>query len=236
MFKFLKEKLKETIAKVSRKADEEAEIVESLEKQEEKKKDLEKKTEAPVKEVEEIIEPKKSVLARLKEKVTTKKISEEKFNELFEPLEITLLENNVAVEVIDKIKEQLKKDFVDKPLTRSKIEETIKQTLKETISYILIEPFDLIEKIKKSEKPFVIVFVGINGSGKTTTIAKIAKLLQKNKLKPVLAAADTFRAAAIQQLTEWSEALTVPIVKGDYGADPASIGFDAVKMAKARNL
>ena len=236
MFKFLKEKLKETIAKVSRKADEEAEIVESLEKQEEKKKDLEKKTEAQVKEVEEIIEPKKSVLARLKEKVTTKKISEEKFNELFEPLEITLLENNVAVEVIDKIKEQLKKELVDKPLTRSKIEETIKQTLKETISYILIEPFDLIEKIKKSEKPFVIVFVGINGSGKTTTIAKIAKLLQKNKLKPVLAAADTFRAAAIQQLTEWSEALTVPIVKGDYGADPASIGFDAVKMAKARNL
>jgi len=236
MFKFLKDKLKESVSKFSRKADKEADIVETLEKQEEKKKELKKKTEEPVKEVEEIVEPKKSVLTRLKETVTTKKISDDKFEELFETLEVTLLENNVALEVIDKIKEQLKKELVDKPLTRSKIEETIKHTLKETLDYILIEPFDLIDKIKKSEKPFVIVFVGINGSGKTTTIAKVVKLLQDNKLKPVLAAADTFRAAAIQQLTEWAETLKVPIVKGEYGSDPASIGFDAVKMARARNI
>ncbi len=249
MFKFLKDKLKETINKFSKKIDEEAEIIEIPVPKELKEKEISKEDERlkeKKKEVEEIVEKikkeeeekkeKKSIFTKIKETVTTKKISEEKFDELFESLDLTLLENNVAVEVIEKIKENLKKELVDKPLTRSKIEETVRETLKETIEKILIDSFDLMKKIKeKKEKPFVIVFVGINGSGKTTTIAKVAKLLQNNNLKPILAAADTFRAAAIQQLSEWGEKLKIPVVKGEYGADPASIGFDAVKMAKARN-
>ncbi len=238
MFKFLKDKLKEAISKVSKKADQEAEIVETIEKAKE-----EKKKEEPVKEISEILEEispeekkeKKSILTKLKQTVTSKKLSENKFESLFETLEITLLENNVAVEVIEKIKQELKKELTDKPLKRSKIEGIIKNTLKETIDDILITPFNLIERAKE-KKPFVIVFVGINGSGKTLTVAKIAKLLQKNNLKPVLAAADTFRKAAIEQLSELAEKLNAPVVKGNYGADPASVGFDAVKMAKAKNL
>lgn len=249
MFKFLKDKLKETINRFSKKIDEEAEIIEipvpkefkekEVSKEDEKLKEKKKEVELIVEKIkkeEEEQKEKKSFFTKIKETVTTKKISEEKFDELFETLELTLLENNVAVEVIEKIKENLKKELVDKPLTRSKIEEIVKETLKETIEKILIDSFDLIKKIKeKKEKPFVIVFVGINGSGKTTTIAKVAKLLQNNNMKPILAAADTFRAAAIQQLSEWGEKLKVPVTKGEYGADPASIGFDAVKMAKARN-
>ena len=80
------------------------------------------------------------------------------------------------------------------------------------------------------------MFVGINGSGKTTTIAKITSLLQENNLKTVMAAADTFRAAAIQQLQEHADRLGVKIVKHDYGADPAAVAFDAVRYAEANNV
>lgn len=82
----------------------------------------------------------------------------------------------------------------------------------------------------------MIVFFGINGSGKTTTIAKFAHLLQQNKLSCVMAAADTFRAAAIDQLEEHASKLKIELIKHDYGADPAAVAFDAVKHAKAKKI
>ena len=184
-------------------------------KEEEPKKEEEKFKEAPLKfnagtmsyepDIEKIKEAaekeetkeKKGFFAKFKEKITTKKIDAEKFDELFWELEVTLLENNVAVEVIEKIKEDLKTKLVDVPISRSDIEETIEESLKESMSDILsAEPFDLIKKAK-AKKPYVICFLGINGSGKTTSIAKVAKLFQDNKMEVVMAAADTFRAAAI---------------------------------------
>jgi len=89
---------------------------------------------------------------------------------------------------------------------------------------------------KKSIGPFVILFFGINGAGKTTSIAKFAKLLEKNKLSCVLAAGDTFRAAAIEQLSIHADRLGVKIIKGDYGSDPASVGFEAIKFAKSNKI
>ena len=80
------------------------------------------------------------------------------------------------------------------------------------------------------------MFVGINGSGKTTTIAKLAKKMQNNNLKCVIAAADTFRAAAIQQLQEHADKLGIKLIKHDYGADPAAVAFDAVKYAEAHSI
>ena len=96
---------------------------------------------------------------------------------------------------------------------------------------------NFLEQIKTSEsKPFVVLFAGINGSGKTTTIAKVAHYLQQNKFSVCLAAADTFRAAAIQQLKVHGQNLKVPVIKKDYGSDPAAVGFDALKYAKKNKI
>ena len=304
MFKFLKDKLKSTISKISKKVDEEGkeETIEVEAKPEEKKsffgkikeklakkeepevkpeekkpekeeikvkepepkpekkeikiekkpepKPVEKKPEPIVekkpepevekveekKVVEEEPEEKKGFFGRMRQKVVTKKINESQFEELFWNLEVALLENNVATEVIEKIKEDLKPELVDKPIRRSKIEETIEASLKKSIGDLFeAKPFNLLDKIKQ-KKPFVVCFVGINGSGKTTTIAKDAKMLLDNNKKLVLAAADTFRAAAIDQLQVHADKLGVKLIKQDYGSDPAAVAFDAIKHAESKNI
>lgn len=233
MFGFLKNKLKEAISKFSKKAEEEAKVEETIESKEKIKKEPEKEFVKKAKEEKQ----EKGFFAKLTEKLTTKKIDDKQFEDLFYDLELALLENNVALEVIDKIKEDLKIDLVNVPL-KGKIEDLIKNSLKDSLEEILKETnFDLINEIKnKKERPYSIVFVGINGSGKTTTIAKLAYLLTKNNLKCVLVAADTFRAASIQQLEEHSKNLNVKLIKHDYGADPAAVSFDGVKYARSHNL
>ncbi len=182
-----------------------------------------------------MVEGKKGFFKRLTEKITTTKISEEKFEELFWDLELAMLENNVAVEVIHKIKDDLIHEIVDKPITRGKTEEIIFSTLKKSLDDVLsAEPIDLVNACK-SKKPFVICFVGINGSGKTTTIAKVAKMLQDNKLSVFIAASDTFRAAAIDQLQIHADNLGIKLIKQDYGSDAAAVAFDAVKHAESKN-
>ncbi|MBL7100397.1 MAG: signal recognition particle-docking protein FtsY [Nanoarchaeota archaeon] len=188
--------------------------------------------------LEEVTESeKRGFFAKVKEKVTTKKITSKQFDELFWELEVALLENNVAVEVIEKIKEDLKDELVDVPLKKSEIQAKILKSLRKSIESLFeITPTDLVEQVKSSEKPFVILFVGVNGSGKTTTIAKIAKMMLDNRLKPIIAASDTFRAAAIHQLEEHGKKLSVKVIKHDYGADPSAVAFDAIKAAKAHNF
>ncbi len=179
------------------------------------------------------------ITGAIAEAVTTAKISDEKFEQMFWDLEVVLLENNAAVEVIGKIKNDLKSSLVDKPLPRGKIEDAIRKTLRSSIEGLFTSGYDFNEKIRKlaaEKKPYKIMFVGINGSGKTTTIAKMAKLLQGEKLKVVIAAADTFRAAAIHQLQEHADKLGVKLIKHDYGADPAAVAFDAVKYAEAHGI
>ena len=207
---------------------------------EEEEKALEKERIEQEKELEKIEETKekKGFFGRLKEKIVTTKISDERFENLFSDLELILMENNVALEVIEKIKYDLKQNLVEKPIKRTRIEETIKASLKNSIDDLFkIEEVNLLESIKqKTEKPFVIAFFGINGSGKTTTIAKIADLLGKNKISCVLAASDTFRAASIEQLQHHADKLGIKIIKHDYGSDPAAVSFDAIKHAKAKNI
>ncbi len=260
MFKFLKKKLTDAVGVFKKGVDEKGEEVEApkeevkVEKPKKEKKVVEKpkKKEVvkkePKEEVkeepkeekikEEVIEPevKKGFFGKIKEKVTTKKINEKQFDELFWELEVALLENNVAFEVIEKIKKDLKVELVDTPLQRRKIETIILDTLKKSIDELLeYEDFDLLKEAKK-KKPYVIVFIGVNGSGKTTSIAKFANMLKKEGLGVVLAAADTFRAAAIQQLEEQGKKVDVKVIKHDYGSDPAAVGFDAVKYAKQKDL
>ncbi|MFC1768319.1 signal recognition particle-docking protein FtsY [Nanoarchaeota archaeon] len=246
----VEEKIQEIKEPIEKVVEEKKEIVEE-QKVEEKKEVTEEveepqvqevikeKEEAPVKEekkVEEPVEEKKGVFSKLKEKITSTSISENEFEESFNELELVLLENNVAVEVIDRIKGDLSKTLVNQVVKRGKIEETILETLKNTIEDVLrTEKIDFLETVK-SKKPYIICFVGINGSGKTTTIAKVAKYLQNNNLSCVLAASDTFRAAAIDQLEHHAKKLGVKIIKHDYGADPAAVAFDAIQHAKSKNL
>src|SRR3989344_7308266 len=145
MFKFLKEKLKASIKSISEKIRKEKEVVEGP-KEEVKERPLEEVTKGlPKEEIKEgskeaIKVEKKGIFSKLKETLTTTKINEERFDELFQELEMSLLENNVAYEVIDKIKEDLKKALVNQPIKRGKIEDTILNSLKESLKDILIEP------------------------------------------------------------------------------------------------
>ena len=264
MFKFLKEKLQKTLSKFSKEVESKSEEVPAVEttpeitqikdkiKPKKIKRDKSKKLIKPfeqiTKEIEdkqkidekirEVLEPeKKGFIKRITEKVTTKKLPEKQFDFIFEELEIALLENNVALEVIDKIKRDLKEQLVEKPIFRKNIDLAIKETLKESLEELFpTKKINLIDTIKESEKPFVICFVGINGSGKTTTIAKIANLLKKNNIKSVIAASDTFRAASIEQLEEHGNNLNIKVIKHDYGSDPAAVAFDAIKHAKSKNI
>ncbi|MFC1685841.1 signal recognition particle-docking protein FtsY, partial [Nanoarchaeota archaeon] len=192
---------------------------------------------------EEIKETKKeekkelSFLGKIKQKLTTSILTNEDFEELFQPIELTLIENNFAIKIVDKLKEKLKKELVNQPFKKKEAEEKTQEALKEVLRESIVEPFDLIEKIKENkDKPYVIVFFGINGAGKTTTIAKLAHRLKENNLSCVFAAADTFRAASIEQLQKHADKLDVKVIKQDYGADPAAVAFDAIKHAKANNL
>ncbi|MEM3405514.1 MAG: signal recognition particle-docking protein FtsY [Candidatus Pacearchaeota archaeon] len=240
MFNKFKEKLKNFFSKVRKEEKEEKTLIID-EKEEKKEKEIIKKEE---KEIGEKIfqdiekeDKKTGIFTKFKERFK-RKITEEKFDIIWQNLEEILIENNVAFSVVRKIKEDLKKNLIEKEIKKS-IEEDIKEALKESIKGILKEEKDIIEKIKnrlKEKKPYVIVFFGINGTGKTTTIAKLSYLLQKNKLSCVLSASDTFRAASIEQLSYHASKLKVPIIKSSYGADPASVAFDAIQYAKAHNI
>lgn len=187
--------------------------------------------EKPVEEVKE----KRGWFSRLFDKFTKAKITENAFEEIFSQLELILLENNVAYQVVQEVKKELKAKLVGQEIDKKKLEETIRHCLKDVIDNILIEPFDIIEKVK-SKSPYVIVFFGINGSGKTTTIAKLAHMLKQNKISTVIAAADTFRAASIEQLEEHGRRLGVEVIKQTYGADPAAVAFDAIKHAQSHGI
>ena len=198
--------------------------------------DLEKLKEISEKAIpEEKVEKKKGFFQRLKEVFTKTSITEDNFEEIFSQLELILLENNVAYSVVQEIRKELRTKVVGIEMPSDKVEETIRNSLKEVISNILIEPFNLLAKVKE-KSPYVIVFFGINGSGKTTTIAKVAHMLKQNNISCVIAAADTFRAASIEQLEIHGKKLGIPVVKQHYGADPTAVAFDAVKHAQARNI
>jgi fused signal recognition particle receptor len=182
------------------------------------------------------VEEAKGFFGKIAQAFTTKKVSQEEFENLFWELEVALLENNVALQVIEKIKRDLAIALVDKPLPRGKVEELIAEALRQSLREVVsFEPIDIVAKAKE-KKPFIICFVGVNGSGKTTTIAKMARLFMDNKMSVVLAAADTFRAAAIDQLELHGKRLGVKVVRHDYGADPAAVAFDAIKHAQAKNI
>ncbi|MEK6915910.1 MAG: signal recognition particle-docking protein FtsY [Nanoarchaeota archaeon] len=184
----------------------------------------------------EIKEEKKGFFSSIVSKFTTAKITKEQVEEIFQELEIILLENNVALEVVDKIKENLIKDLEGQESKAKEIKEKVINSIKKAIEDILIDSPDLIKEINEKKGVYTILFFGINGTGKTTSIAKIANLLKDNKISVVLAAADTFRAAAIEQLEIHANNLKIPIIKSQYSADPTSVAFEAKSYAENNKI
>src|SRR3989344_4407462 len=235
MFKFLKEKLKNWTEKLSKSAisEEKSAKKESVKKE---KKTRKKITASP--ETEE--EQEKNFFQKIGEKISKIRISDKEFEIYSEELKMLLLENNVAFPVAEKIIEKLREKIVNHEFLKKEVEGQIKETFKDIIEDILVEPFNISEKIKgKNEReklPYVILFCGINGSGKTTTIAKIAEYLKGKFFSCAIAAGDTFRAASIEQLKKHGEKLNVKIISHDYGSDPASVGFDAINYAKKNSV
>lgn len=177
----------------------------------------------------------RSFLGKISDSFTKISLSEQKFEELFWDLELAMLENNIATEVIHKIKKDLMQELVNKKLSKSSLKEEIANSLNKSILELFgVDEIDLI-KVAKSKKPYVIVFLGVNGAGKTTTIAKVIYMLKKHKISVVVAACDTFRAAAIDQLEDHTNKLGVKLIKHNYGSDPAAVAFDAIEHAKSKS-
>lgn len=172
-----------------------------------------------------------------------KELTENDIDNMLSDLEIALLQSDIAQEVIDDLVVKLKKDLVGLRLEKGQnVEDIIVNKFRNSFVEIFSEAgeLDLLReiKLKKERKtgPFVIAFLGINGTGKTTTVAKVARLLRKNNVSVVLAAGDTHRAGAIEQLSRHAERLSLKVVTQRYGADPSAVGRDAIDYAKKHHI
>jgi fused signal recognition particle receptor len=165
-------------------------------------------------------------------------IKESDVKGMLENFELELLEADVDISVAGAIREELETKLVGSRTPRDKLHAFVGSAIKETLTDMITneKAFDIVERVSACEKPAKLMFLGINGAGKTTTIAKVARLLMDSDAKVVLAAADTFRAAAIEQAAVHADRLGIKLIKRDYGSDPTSVAYDAVNYAKAHGI
>jgi len=184
----------------------------------------------------------KSGLKGLVTKVTTTELKAENLRPILSDFKVTLAENDVAFPVADRICDELEKRLNGVQVKRLEDrKETIMKNLKEVLLETMrtnngIDLLKAIEEKRKKNQPFAIVFVGINGTGKTTSIAKVAHYLNKKGYSVVLACSDTYRAGSIEQLEEHARRLGLRMVKHKYGADPAAVAYDTISHAKAHGI
>jgi fused signal recognition particle receptor len=226
MFGLLRKKLKESVDKLTQKA-------------------KEKQAEAgPVHGEKRISEPLghektagKGGIAKIRERITTRQLTDSDIDSFFSEIETDLLQANVAYDVIEFLKKSLKEKLASRSASRLGTKEFIRKAFEESLLEAVDQGgkggIDLLALAKKS-RPLKCVFLGFNGSGKTTCIAKVAHYLKAHGLEPVIAAGDTFRAASIEQLEVHASKLDVKLVKHQYGADAAAVIFDAIKYAESR--
>jgi len=163
-------------------------------------------------------------------------ISEKDVSDLLWELELSLIESDVEQDAARELVAKIKGKLVGQKVSLKNLDEYLKEQIKEILTDMMhTETINLLE-MTKERKPLKILMLGPNGAGKTTSIAKLTHLFQKNGKSVILAAGDTFRAAAIDQLEEHANKLGVRVVKQQYGADPAAVAFDAVKAAEAGNI
>ncbi|MFQ6025376.1 MAG: signal recognition particle-docking protein FtsY, partial [Nitrosopumilaceae archaeon] len=183
----------------------------------------------------------RNTFAKTAKSFSEKELREKDIDDILSELEISLMESDVATEVIDSLKSELKQKLVGEKVEKKRIEETVKQSLVRYISDLFdsTPKIDLLSNVsskKNSGEPYIILFVGINGTGKTTTLAKVAHMLQRNKFSVVVAAADTYRAGAIEQLRVHTDRLNLKLIAQNYGSDPAAVSRDAVLYAKSHKV
>jgi len=184
----------------------------------------------------------KSGLNGIVNKITTTELKAEKLHPVLSDFKLNLIENDVAFPVAERICDEMEKRL-DKVQVR-RLEDR-RKIVKENLREILLETMltsnninllKAIEEKKKKKEPYVIVFVGINGTGKTTTIAKLSWFLAEKGHSVVLACSDTYRAGSIEQLEEHARRLGVRLIKHKYGADPAAVAYDTVNHAEAHGI
>jgi len=181
-------------------------------------------------------------LKGLVEKVATTQLKAEQIRSIMQDFKLELVENDVAFSVADHIGVEMEKRLDGVQVKRV---EDRKQLVRDNLRSVLlgiltpserIDFLGLAEKKRGLREPFVVAFVGINGTGKTTSIAKVCKLLMKSGFSVVLACADTYRAGSIEQLEEHARRLGVRMIKHMYGSDPAAVAFDAISHARAHGI
>lgn len=177
---------------------------------------------------------KTSVFSKIARAVAGKSVVDD---EVLDNLEEVLITSDVGVETTLKIVKRIQERVArDKYMGTSELN----AILREEISALLVEnnPDDETEpfSVPSSRKPYVVLVVGVNGVGKTTTIGKLAYQFRKRGLKVMLGAADTFRAAAIDQLQEWGRRVDVPVIRQEMGSDPASVAYDTLSSAVANDV
>ena len=255
MFDFLKKKIKDSITSIQKRLsneEKEEEIQQKnqaltterpLEEKMSSKRPARIEKKAPEKQLAAAFpkeqEEKPAVVSETKKKhgLIHHRISEDDITAFYTDIRAALLENNVAVSVLEAIHKDLQTALVGKEVSFLNNKKEIDSAIKASISDVMLEypTNEFLTKVK-SKRPFVILFIGVNGAGKTTTLAKLANFFQKNGLKVVVSASDTFRAASIEQLEIHTKRLGVEMIKHDYGADPAAVAFDAIKHAKSDNF
>jgi len=181
-------------------------------------------------------------LSNVVNKIVITELKAEKLRPILEDFKLNLIENDVAVPVAEFICGEMEKRLEGVQVRRLEDrKEIVKTRLHEILLEILTtkEKINLLENIerkRKTREPYSILFVGINGTGKTTSIAKVTEFLIKKGHSVVLACSDTYRAGSIEQLEEHAKRLGVRMIKHKYGADPASVAYDAISHAKARGI
>jgi len=184
---------------------------------------------------------KKSV-EKLLDNVVKTELKESEIESILWDFKLALIENDIALSVADKICDDAKLKLVGSAIKRFEDKKKIvENTLREILHDVLVtekkvDLLDLAEKKKEIKEPLIIVFIGINGTGKTTTIGKIASLLLKKKYSVVFAGSDTHRTGSLEQLEGHAKNLGVRLIKHTYGADAAAVAFDAINHAKAHGI
>ena len=184
----------------------------------------------------------KQGLRSVVDRISKGELNDKDLESILWELQLQLIANDVAVDVANKICQELSERLKGEAVKRfSDKGSLVKEALRDSVKSVMEAKVDIdllkMAAVRRAEKkPLVVMFIGINGTGKTTTIAKVAKLLMDKGLNVIFASGDTYRAGAIEQIEEHAKRLGVRVIRHDYGADPAAVSFDAVQHAAARGI
>jgi fused signal recognition particle receptor len=214
----------------------EAKRLGALEEQQRKKETIEERLE---RELGQAVQTQKAIERVVGDESDRVVLAPDKLEDLLWELEVGLLEADVALPVIEAIKTSVREQLTVTGVQRRKAGQIVEEVLKTAIRQVLATgklDFDaFIESKLKEKRPVVVMFVGVNGTGKTTSIAKLAHRFRQKGISCVLAAGDTFRAGAIEQLSLHGDRLGVKVIKHSAGSDPAAVAYDAIEHAKSRH-